>query len=89
MTLAWNTPADLSRWWQATGSDAGIKIHYSWTSEEIGWEDLQWEHMPSVLDEEHWQEVNKILEIVDFKFEKNLTDDEKTAFSEHVYALTK
>lgn len=86
---AWNLPASLTRWWQATRSDAGIEISHIWTSEEMGWGSLQWENVPLTPDGRHWQEVNKILEFVDLKFENDLTDDEKTAFGEHVYALTK
>lgn len=45
--------------------------------------------MPATPNKQHWQKVDKILEIVDFMFERDLTNDEKTAVEEHVYALTK
>lgn len=89
MTLAWNTPADLTRWWQAAGSSAVAKIQCSWTVEKLGWEDLKWDTMPATPDKQGWQKVDKILEIVDFKFERDLTNDEKTAVEERIYALTK
>ena len=86
---AWNTPANLTRWWQAAGSGVGAKITHTWTSDRVGWEDLEWEAMPLTPDKQLRQKVDKILEIVDFKFEDNLTDAEKTAFGRCVYDLTK
>ncbi|KAF3046594.1 hypothetical protein E8E12_011124 [Didymella heteroderae] len=84
----WNTPANLTRWWQAAGSGVGAKITHTWTSDRVGWEDLEWEAMPLTPDKQLRQKVDKILEIVDFKFEDNLTDAEKTAFGRCVYDLT-
>ncbi|KAF3051530.1 hypothetical protein E8E11_008010 [Didymella keratinophila] len=79
IVCTWNTPADLTRWWQAAGSSAVAKIQCSWTVEKLGWEDLKWDTMPATPDKQGWQKVDKILEIVDFKFERDLTNDEKTA----------
>jgi hypothetical protein len=89
VTPAWNTPADLTRWWQAAGNAALARIQFSWTTEQLGWGDLEWDTMPATPNKQHWQKVDKILEIVDFMFERDLTNDEKTAVEERVYALTK
>jgi hypothetical protein len=92
---AWNKFDDLTMWWQTyiTRKDAYPDIHaaidYTWVSEKVGWEGLQWNNMPLTLDKQAWQKVDKILEIVEFSFSQLSTDAERKAFDGRLYDLTK
>lgn len=95
MSLVWTTLADQTKWWHDYTSNkqtgAGIKanIECTWTGERIGWKNLEWDNMPLTSDKQHWQKVNKALEIVQFAFTQNLTAAEKTTFEGRLYDLTK
>jgi len=50
---------------------------------------LQWENLPLTPDNQAWQEIDKILEMVVFNFAQGLSPAEKEAFQQSVYAFTK
>lgn len=45
--------------------------------------------MPLTPDHQSWQELDKILEVVEFAFEKGLSPAEKKAFEHRIYAFTR
>ena len=61
----------------------------SWTSGSLGLPKLYWDNMPLMLDNQAWQKVDKILEIVEFTFVDPLAPAEQEAFQDRVYDLIK
>ncbi|KAH6638228.1 hypothetical protein C7974DRAFT_391113 [Boeremia exigua] len=85
---SWDTTVDFEQWRQNIAVRDHCSVDLTWTSGEVGMPKLKLEDMPLTPDNQSWQDVDKILEIVEFTFMQNLSPVEKEAFEHRVYALT-
>lgn len=94
----WNTASDIEQWLRKhtidehTGRDVlspVCNVVWSWNSGTVGLPKLKWADMPLTPDKTLWQEVDKVLELVEFAFLDNLTSAEKEAFLYRLHDLIK
>ncbi|KAF9699748.1 hypothetical protein EKO04_002197 [Ascochyta lentis] len=91
----WNTSSDLAQWWQSLAIDdntgnaviPSCTLGWSWTSNVVGLQKLNWESLPLTADKQSYEAVDKVLEIVEFSFATDLTPLEKEAFLHRLYDL--
>ncbi|KAJ8115072.1 hypothetical protein OPT61_g3188 [Boeremia exigua] len=88
LLCAWNTTSDLESWRQDPAFQVRCNVDSIWTSDDTGLSKLAWEDMPLTVDKQSWQHVDKILEIINFTFTRDLSTAEREAFQHRACALT-
>jgi hypothetical protein len=82
---AWHSSDDLERWQRAATSHEDVGLECSWYSKRGDLSLLEWDNMPLTPDFQSYQELDKILEVVEFTFERGLSPVERKDFERRVY----
>jgi hypothetical protein len=85
--LAWHSSDDFKQWQQAVTSHADISLKCSWFSKRADLSLLEWDNMPLTPDFQSYQKLDKILEVVEFAFEKRLSPGARKAFEDRIHAF--
>lgn len=85
--LVWRSSDEFKQWQQAVTSHDDVSLKYSWFSKRGDLSLLEWDNMPLTPDFQSYQKLDKILEVVEFAFEKDLSPGERKAFEYRTYAF--
>jgi hypothetical protein len=85
--LAWHSSDDFKQWQQTVTSHDDVSLKCSWFSKRGDLSLLEWDNMPLTPDFQSRQKLDKILEVVQFAFEKDLSPGERKAFEYRIYVF--